>query len=100
MMANLARKLSNNNPSSQNSRDTPQNTEANNTGDKNKVKDKKSSKPKLVRRHSITICESRSRVIRKLSTSPTSSNCDQQKSGQHQSGPFSIMPLMNSGMNN
>ena len=92
-MANLARKLSNNNTSSQNNRDTTENTEANNTGDKNKVK--KSSKPKLVRRHSITICESRSRTVRKLSASPTSPNCDQQKTGHQQSGPFSMMPIMN-----
>ena len=97
MMANLARKLSSTNRPSQNNRVTPQNSEANKTGDKNKVKT--SSKPKLVRRHSITICESRSRTIRKLSTTPTSSNCDQQKTGLQQSGPFSIMPLMNSGMN-
>ena len=98
MMANLTRKLSNNNPSSQNNSDRAQHTEPNNTGDKSKVKDKK-SKPKLIRRHSITICESRSRTIRKLSASPTSQNCDQQKSGQQQSGPFSMMPIMDSGMN-
>ena len=55
-MANLARKLSNTNRPSQNNRVTPQNNESNKTGDKNKVKT--SSKPKLVRRHSITICES------------------------------------------
>ena len=97
-MANLARKLSNNNPSSQNNSDTTQNTESNNTGDKSKVKDKK-SKPKLIRRHSITICESRSRTVRKLSASPISQNCDQQKFGPQQSGPFSIMPIMNTGMN-
>ena len=96
MMANLTRKLSNNKPSSQNNSDT-QNTESNNTGDKSKVKDKK-SKPKLIRRHSITICESRSRTIRKLSALPTSQNCDQQKAGQQQSGPFSMMPIMNTGM--
>ena len=96
-MANLTRKLSNNNPSSQNNSDTTQNTESNNTGDKSKVKDKK-SKPKLIRRHSITICESRSRTIRKLSALPTSPNCDQQKSGQQQSGPFSMMPIMSTGM--
>ena len=96
-MANLTRKLSNNNPSSQNYSDTTQNTESNNTGDKSKVKDKK-SKPKLIRRHSITICESRSRTNRKLSASPISQNCDQQKSGQLQSGPFSMMPIMDTGM--
>ena len=96
MMANLARKLSNNNPSSQNNRDTAQKTECNNPGDKSKVKDKK-CKPKLIRRHSITICESRSRTMRKLSASPTSPNCDQPKSGQQQSGPFSMMPITNSG---
>ena len=96
-MANLTRKLSNNNPSSQNNSDTTQNTESNNTGDKSKVKDKK-SKPKLIRRHSITICESRSRTIRKLSASQTSQNCDHQKSTVlllvYQSGGYYIMAYL------
>ena len=102
MMANLARKLSNSSHSSQNS-DIQQNAEKNIlTGDKNNIKDQTSLKPisKLVRRHSITICESRSKGTRKLSNmsvSTTYPHCDQQNINQQQSGPFSIMPVVNDG---
>ena len=101
MMANLTRKLSNSSHSSQNS-DTQQNTETNTLGDRNNIKDQSSSKSvsKLVRRHSITICESRSKATRKLSNmsvSTTYPRCDPQNINQQQSGPFSMMPGVNDG---
>ena len=95
-MASLTRKLSSGNYSHQNSHTTP-NTNKSNLGDKNNVKNESSTKsiPKLVRRHSITICESRSRTTRKLSntsvSSTSSSSCDQPSSHQQPSGPFSMM---------
>ena len=101
-MANLTRKLSSGNYPNQNSH-TPQNTKHSKLGDKLNTEQKTSSKsiPKLVRRHSITICESRNRAIRKMSNtsvSSTSSSCDQPSCHQQQSGPFSMMPTNQVGM--
>ena len=103
MMANLTRKLSVGTSFSQKC-DTQETTNTNSQiGDTNDIKDQSSpkSKSKLVRRHSISICESRSRAIRKvsaMSVSTTSSNCDQSQGSQQQSGPFSMMHVSNDGM--
>ena len=100
-MANLARKLSGGNTSSQNSTsDTPQHT-VTNISDTSDIKEQKPpKKPRLTRRHSITICESRNRTSRKASTMSVSkgtSNYDDQNYNTNPSGPFSMMPVSNEG---
>ena len=100
-MANLARKLSGGNTSSQNSTsDTPEPT-VTNISDTSDIKEQKpSKKPRLTRRHSITICESRNRTSRKVSTMSVSkgtSNYDDQNYNTNPSGPFSMMPVSNEG---
>ena len=100
-MANLARKLSGGNTSSQNSTsDTPQ-PNVTNISDTSDIKEQKpSKKPRLTRRHSITICESRNRTSRKASTMSVSkgtSNYDDQHYNTNPSGPFSMMPVSNEG---
>ena len=100
-MANLARKLSGGNTSSQNSTsDTPQ-PNVTNISDTSDIKEQQpSKKPRLTRRHSITICESRNRTSRKVSTMSVSkgtSNYDDQNYNTNPSGPFSMMPVSNEG---
>ena len=106
-MANLARKLSGGNTSSQNSttsdKQQPQLT-VTNISDTSDIKEQKSpKKPRLTRRHSITICESRTRTSRKVSTMSVSkgtSNYDEQNYNTNPSGPFSMMPVSNEGKQN
>ena len=103
-MANLARKLSGGNTSSQTSTsDTPQ-PNVTNISDTSDIKEQKpSKKPRLTRRHSITICESRNRTSRKVSTMSVSkgtSNYDDQNYNTNPSGPFSMMPVSNEGKYN
>ena len=101
-MANLARKLSGGNTSSQNSTsDTKPQLTITNISDTSDIKEQKpSKKPRLTRRHSITICESRNRTSRKVSTMSVSkgtSNYDDQNYNTNPSGPFSMMPVSNEG---
>ena len=99
-MANLARKLSGGNTSSQNSTsDTQPQLTVTNISDTSDIKEQKpNKKPRLTRRHSITICESRNRTSRKVSTMSVSkgtSNYDDQNYNTNPSGPFSMMPVSN-----
>jgi len=101
-MANLARKLSGGNTSSQNSTsDTQPKLTVTNISDTSDIKEQKSpKKPRLTRRHSITICESRTRTSRKASTMSVSkgtSNYDDQNYNTNPSGPFSMIPVSNEG---